>query len=177
MALLKQVDIPRRGVIEAFVGSVNERVGDVDLEIRSLPSDIPSIATSYYASLEDAFVILFATRDSHDISVKELSDDVWLYIDPDTTQIVGLGVKGLRKQGAARVLASIRAGLGTYEHDLTQKMEQSWTWSAKLRRAGSLSIERRKLRFFQSELPKALGQLENNSLGRQPDLVGAGAGR
>lgn len=148
------IDIPRKRLIRYFLESDFEHVGDIRLEIRPLPSDIPEFDLHYYDSSNDSLVILF--KCDKEPSEKILSANVSLFLDPATSKVAGVKISGIRDCGIDTVTVGIRKNLVDYQDALRKKVLEAKGWNEKLKWAGSLDLEKRKLNFFMNEIPKRL---------------------
>lgn len=150
-------------LVRYFSKNLHEQVGSVVLELRPLPSDIPVFDQHNYDEATDSLVILFKC-DETPIEEK-LSEAISLLLDPSSRRIAGVRVTGIREKGIHTITVAIQKNLESYEEDLREQMTQAKKWNEKLRKAGQLDVEKRKLGFFVNEIPKALPQLHSEAVG------------
>lgn len=151
---MEEVQLSQRRLIRYFLRDDAEQVGDIYLELRPLPSDIPELDQSYYDARKDNLVILF--KCSTPPAEKALSENVSLFFDPDTAKIAGVKVHGVRQNQLHSLTLAIQRTLEDYSRTLRESMERQMAWKEQLRRIGRWDIEKRKLKFFVNELPRAV---------------------
>jgi len=151
------VDIPNGRLLRYFLSGDKERIGDVTIQIRPLPSDIPVFDQHYYDSIKDNLVILFKC----DFEPREhrLSESITLFLEPKEMRIAGVKISGVRQSGINHVTVSIRKTLEDFADGLRDQVAKATAWDEKLKKVGFFDRERRKLNFFINEIPKTLTQL------------------
>ncbi len=124
-----------------------EHLGKLSFDLHPLPADIPEYEKLVYDPSSDILEIIFKCENSR--KEVKLDDIVSLYIDVKNNHLAGLRIVGTNKNKIGAIDLTIRKKFEDIVNQWENEIKEEKSWDKQLNLLGQLSLEKRKIDYFQ----------------------------